>query len=180
MPANLLARCLAGCVVALVLCPVLTFAAPGDLLLTIQDPTQTQGAGGFGGDIAAAGNRVVVGAYCANNWAGAAYLFDTTSGSLLQTFQNPGVLTGENNFGCSVAIVGNSVVVGDQQANYGVGAAYVFDATSASLLHTLLDPRGGTSYAYYFGRYVAPSGNNVLVNSHPVVRCPSSTRRADR
>ena len=103
----------------------------------------------------------MVGDYRTNNYAGVAYLFNTTSGSLLQTYQNPG---NGDNFGSIVALVGNIVVVGDQEANGGEGAAYLFDATSGSVLHTLQDPQGGP-YAYTFGRYVMPSNNGLLVSA---------------
>ncbi len=115
----------------------------------------------FGFCIAAAGNNIAAADYRAGNYAGVAYLFNSTSGSLLQTFQNPG---SGNNFGSSVAVVGNSVVVGDQQANGGEGAAYLFDSTSGSLVHTLQDPQGGP-YDYHFGRYVVPSSKGLLVSA---------------
>ena len=64
-------------------------------------------------------------------------------------------------FGYSVAICGNTVVVGAQGAGGGdPGAAYIFDAGTGALLFTLADPRGGL-----VRRSVSISGTTVVVGA---------------
>jgi len=69
---------------------------------------------------------------------GQAYLFDMTTGDLLRTFDDPTVTTSDN-FGISVAIDGDNVVIGahgDNTRGNNVGQAHLFNATSGVLLHT--------------------------------------------
>src|SRR5262249_31011838 len=60
--------------------------------------------------------------------AGAAYLFDATTGTYLRSFDNPVPAAGDA-FGVSVALAGDRAVVGAFQNNpaSGAGAAYLFD-----------------------------------------------------
>ena len=74
-------------------------------------------------------------------------------------------------FGSSVAVDGNRVVVGvsyeDDAGGTESGKAYIFDATTGSLLHTLHNPNAyGTSVDDYFGISVAISGNLAVVGAH--------------
>ena len=47
------------------------------------------------------------------------------------------------------------------------GKAYIFDATTGSLLHTLHNPNAySTSDTDYFGQSVAITGNRVVVGAH--------------
>jgi hypothetical protein len=156
-----------GVLVAIASLPASTFAAPGDLLLTFHDPIQSAD-NIFGWSVAGVGSNVLVGNYGANNYTGAAYLFDGATGALLKTFQEP-VPSFGNEFGTSVAAVGNNVLIGSPWAGNPVnddGAAYLFDATSGSLLQAFQNPHSSASH---FGRYVAPSGNDVLVGAPSMV-----------
>jgi len=91
----------------------------------------------FGNRISISGDNVLVGAGPDNTSAinaGAAYLFNAISGTLLQTFLNP---TPEafDQFGSSVSISGNNVLVGangDNTGATGAGAAYLLNATNTS------------------------------------------------
>ena len=130
----------------------------------------------FGQSVAISGNRVVVGAYCEGDaggtYSGKAYIFDATTGSLLHTLHNPNAYgTSDNDyFGTSVAISGNLAVVGaycegDAGGTYS-GKAYIFDATTGSLLHTLSNPNAyGTSADDIFGFSVAISGNYAIIGA---------------
>src|SRR6266699_3584398 len=57
-------------------------------LVRIQDPSSSAGDL-FGWSVAAAGDNILVGAPGVNNGAGAAYLFDGTTGTLIGTYQKP-------------------------------------------------------------------------------------------
>jgi outer membrane protein assembly factor BamB len=147
-------------------------ATTGNLLWTLNNPTPvTLDDGSFGIAVAVSGNTVVVGAYCNDlgaNGAGSAYIYDATTGILLETLHNP---TPESfdRFGCSVAVSGNTVVVGASSDNTGAtdtGAAYIYDAITGSLLWTLNNPTPVDKD--YFGNSVAVSGNTVVVGAdHP-------------
>ncbi len=140
----------------------------GVLVATLENPSPTDSSDFFGYSVAISGNTVVVGAYKDNGGAtdaGAVYIFDATTGSLLWTLSKPTPVAYDY-FGISVGISGNTVVVGVDQDDTGAtdaGAAYVFDATTGSLLRTLSKP---TPVAYdYFGASVAVSGDMVVVGA---------------
>jgi hypothetical protein len=135
-------------------------ATTGNLLRTLANPTP--GAyDSFGSSVAVYGNRVVVGAWQDSQkdiCDGAVYIFDTATGSLLHTLADPTPI-GDGYFGSSVAILGNTVVVGAR----GTGTAYVFDANSGNLLRTLINPN--PEHSYDFGCSAAIDGNTILVGA---------------
>jgi hypothetical protein len=142
-------------------------AATGELQWTLNNPTP-QSQDEFGLGVAVSGSTVVVGAWEDNTdaeFAGSAYLFDATTGSLLHTLNNP---TPEYHdyFGCSVAVSGSTVVIGANYDNTGAtdaGSAYVFDAATGNLLCTLNNPTPEASD--FFANGVAVSGGRVLVGA---------------
>jgi hypothetical protein len=71
-------------------------------------------------------------------------------GDLLQTFVNPGAAR----FGYAVASVGDKVVVGAPNSS----AAFIFDASTGNLLHSL----GG---GYFFGFSVGQAGDRAVVGA---------------
>ena len=146
-------------------------AATGTLLQTFNDPTPT-GADLFGTSVAIDGGNVLVGARNdATNGPGAgqAHLFDATTGTLLQTFDDPTPTSGDE-FGTSVAIDGNNVLIGarlDDSNGTNVGQAHLFDAATGTLLQTFDDPTptGLAGNGDGFGHSVAIDGNNVLIGA---------------
>ena len=70
----------------------------------------------FGGSVALSGNSALIGAYGDNSSTGAAYLFDVTTGGLLQSFINPSPDPNDQ-FGVSVALSGNSALIGAYRDN---------------------------------------------------------------
>jgi len=143
-------------------------ATTGNLLRTFDDPTVTT-SDGFGSSVSISGNLVLVGAHFDDTNGlnvGQAHLFDATTGALLRTFDDPTVTTNDN-FGRSVSIDGNNVLVGangDDTNGVNVGQAYLFDATTGLLLHTFDDPT--VTSIDQFGISVSISGNNVLVGAN--------------
>ena len=74
-------------------------------------------------------------------------------------------------FGYSVSVDGNRIIVSavyeDDASGANSGKAYIFDATTGSLLHTLHNPNAyGTSADDYFGRAVAISGNLAVIEAY--------------
>jgi hypothetical protein len=94
----------------------------------------------FGVAVAIDGNLALVGAFGddtngAN--AGAAYLFDISTGAQLAKILAPDGATGDV-FGISVALEGNTAVIGASGANGGSGAVYVFTIPEPASLVVLV------------------------------------------
>ena len=138
-----------------------------DLLQTFINPTPADDDI-FGHSVSVSGDNVLVGAPLDNtgaNDAGAAYLFNTTTGTLLQTFTSP-IPANNDQFGGSVSLSGDKALVGAQFDNTGAinaGAAYLFNATTGTLLQTFTSPTPSTTDT--FGGSVSVSGDNVLVGT---------------
>jgi hypothetical protein len=142
-------------------------ATTGNLLRTLTDPAGIPDDM-FVTSVAISGNTVAVGALGANmgaRSAGAVYVFDATTDNLLCTLADPKSVVSDD-FGYSVAISGNTVIVGSPYDDTGAtdaGTAYLFDATTGNLLHTLANPNPAANDN--FGNSVAISGNTIAVGA---------------
>ena len=129
--------------------------------LTTSDP----GSLHFGNSVAVSGNIAIVGAFASTNVAlndGSAYIFDVTTGNeLFKLTASDG--TARDYFGTSVAISGNTAVVGAYIDNSQTGSAYVFDVTTGNELFKLTASDGATGD--HFGNSVAVSGNSALIGA---------------
>ena len=153
--------------------------------------TPSDGAAGerFGSSVAISGDTVVVGADEANLGSnsyhiqqGAAYVFTMPVTGWADMTQTAKLIasdyTDAAEFGTSVAISGNTIVVGAQQAmvgaNEGQGAAYVFampntgwaDATQTAKLSASDGAARNGGWEEYFGHAVAISGGTVVVGAY--------------
>ncbi len=151
----------------------------GSLLQTFQ-PTST-GFGDFGWSVQLSGGRAIIGEPFydgpLNSQIGRAYLFDTATGGLVHTLENPAESSFDE-FGRSVGIAGNRIVVGapgyrvfypDPAFPGGgywetVGRGYLFDAASGQLQLTFetsefnqFDDEGN------LGASVGISGDRILL-----------------
>ena len=152
----------------------------GALLQTLNNPNAygTSGGDNFSYTVDISGTKCIVGAYYEYKIGGGlnpgkAYIFDVTTGALLQTLNNPNAYSTSvgDQFGSSVAISGNKCIVGaqpeDDSGGTDSGKAYIFDVTTGSLLQTLNNPNAyGTSASDYFGSRVAISGNYCIVGAY--------------
>jgi hypothetical protein len=142
------------------------FDGSGGLVLTIPNPSPATGDE-FGAAVAAVGSNLLVGARSKDAGAldaGAAYLFDGTSGALLQMFSNPTPAV-RDLFGYSVAAVGSNILVGAPNHDAGAsntGAAYLFTA-AGTLLQTFQKPLGIANDQ--LGWSVAALGGNAVVGA---------------
>src|SRR6185369_16493976 len=97
--------------------------------------------------------------------AGAAYLFDATTGTLLRTFTNP--TPGANDqFGSEIALFGNRALIAapfDDAGATDSGAVYLYDTTTGALLRTFTNPTPAMSDT--FGTSVALSDTLALVGA---------------
>lgn len=142
-------------------------ASTGELVTSI--PSPSVGRDDFGSAVAIDGDLVVVGAPLADSVeldTGLAWVFDALTGERLAILQNPVPDRGAN-FGASVAIDGDLVVVGawrdDASGLTDSGSVHVFEARTGAFVATILDP---DPVAFgQFGLSVALDGNEVLVGS---------------
>ncbi|UEM07303.1 hypothetical protein JL101_032990 (plasmid) [Skermanella rosea] len=152
-------------------------AETGALRQTLTIPTDQDY---FAYDVAISGNRVAAGSPNEGG-TGRAYLFNAGSGDLLRTIDHPAPDPGyvpilPGNFGSSVAITEDRIVIGDIQSSIaalsGAGSVFVFDAEGDDLLEILTetDPRGGN----YFGDDVAAVGDAVVTSATNTQQGPTS------
>ena len=149
---------------------------PAIPVLTLHNPSPAEYAD-FGHAVAVAGNRVVVGQVSpvsdddGPTDAGSAYLYHLGGATPMvpvAKLKNPTPPT-DDEFGLSVAVSGNLVVVGalaDDTGAVNAGAACVFDMGSATptVPVAVLHSPNPTAYGY-FGGSVAVSGNRVAVGA---------------
>lgn len=144
----------------------------GALTQTISSPTPNDGDS-FGFPVEADGNSVLIGSSRADSEvpnSGVVYLYDASSGELLQKFDNPTPDPREDTrdaFSASVAIDGNYVVIGavfdDDAGAENSGAAYLFNASTGELLQTFYNPTPNPGES--FGIPVDIDGNNLVIGS---------------
>jgi subtilisin family serine protease len=142
-------------------------AATGATIVSLHHPAAAA-FDNFGVAVAIDGDLALVGApYHTGTLLeeGAAYLFDATTGALLQTFTSPTpYLRGW--FGFGVAFAGGKPVVGapyDDLLAVNAGAAYMFDPTTGALLHTFTNPTPAIDEA--FGATLAGLGTRLVVGA---------------
>ena len=134
---------------------------------TFDDPTVTV-TDRFGFSVTQDGNHILIGAPGDNgngHDVGQAYLLETTTGSLVHTFDDPTV-TDSDLFGGAVALDGNHVLIAasiDDTNGTNVGQTHLFEANTGVLLHTFDDPTPTDSD--FFGRAVALHGNRAAVGA---------------
>lgn len=125
----------------------------------------------FGYDLAVDGDWAVVGAYGDdrdNPVGGAAYVFERTAGGWVerQKLISPGLGYGE--FGASVDLDGDRLIVGHIVGLFAPGAAYVYARTAQTwTLEAELtgDRPGGDAAGDFFGSDVALDGDRALVGA---------------
>lgn len=116
----------------------------------------------FGCDMDISGDYLLVGAYGESkntyDYSGAAYLIQASTGTVLQTFQNPNPFGTEDGdyFGWRVAVNDTYSAIGTPQEDYsggtGSGKTYIFKNSDGSLFKTLNNPNPvGTETTDLFG-----------------------------
>jgi len=122
----------------------------------------------FGYSVAISGNTALVGAWLDDDGginSGSAYLFDVTTGNQLAKLTAPDAAMFDE-FGGSVAISGNTALVGaqwDDDGDSDSGSAYLFDVTTGNQLAKLTP--SDTTAGDRFGNSVAISGTTALVGA---------------
>ena len=142
------------------------FEPNGTLLQSFYNSTPL---GHFGvGCVAGMGDNVLIGVPH-GDWGGGAgadvvYLFDSSTGDLLRTFNNPMPIPRGDYFGYSITTVGDNVIIGalDNDADgYMAGIVHLFNGSTGDLLHTFHSPNPIASGK--FGWDVATFGDDILI-----------------
>ena len=137
-----------------------------------QELTAADGASGdeFGNTVAVSGNTAIIGAPYKNSYQGAAYVF-TCSGTPCTWTQQQELTAADGAsddvFGYSVAVSGNTVVIGAIGNNFSQGAAYVFTCSGTPCTWTQqqeLTAADGAS-GEVFGIRVAVSGETAIIGA---------------
>jgi hypothetical protein len=153
----------------------------GALVHTLNNPNAfgTSASDSFGWSVAISSNYAIVGAYqednTGNNDSGKAYIFNVTTGALLNTLDNSG---DGDQFGWSVAISDDYAVVGarfDDTGGTNSGKAYIYKndrSTITNLLNTPLTfASTGIGYTQFSSTnaFVVPSGTTSEQRPSPEV-----------
>jgi hypothetical protein len=130
---------------------------------------QTGAPSGFGHLIYVDGGMVYVGATGSNNRTGSVMIFDCSSGtncSWLSTLLPVDAAMGDE-FGSYIATLNNTLFVGAQRKNQGVGAVYLFDCSdlTACTQTQLLVPADGEPGDGWFGWMFAVTEEFLAVGS---------------
>lgn len=103
---------------------------------------------------------------------GVIYIYNVTTGELLWSILSPRQDDQRHAFGKTVSINDNNkIIVGAPKAKIDgqswVGEAYIYDAVTGNLLHTLYNPSPYDSYGY-FGVSVDISNTHIVIGAHYV------------
>ncbi len=142
----------------------------GELLQTFNNPNPKIDSS-FGASVAVVGDKVLIGAPGSLNGEagtqpGFAYLFESSTGELLQTFSNPN--PGIDDFGRSLLWtgIGRDILIGapgDDTRGSDTGGAFLFDGITGAVLQSYTYPNPRNSDR--FGESLAIIGTDVLVGT---------------
>ncbi|KPA10359.1 PKD domain-containing protein [Candidatus Magnetomorum sp. HK-1] len=119
----------------------------------------------FGCSVSISGNTAIIGAY--NDYSkGAAYIFvKTTNGWEQKAKLTSGDIANSDQFGWSVAIDGNTAIIGAKNKDSKKGAAYIFDKVGNDWKQIKKLPDNGKDNSY-FGSSVSISGDTFIVGAY--------------
>ena len=118
----------------------------------------------FGYRVAIDGNTCVIGAYGTNSFAGSAYFYTSDASG---TWNQVAALSGEESsggFGYSVAIDGNTCVIGADGTNSYAGSAYVYSLDASGIWNQVAELSGEESWDQ-FGTSVAIDGDTCVIGA---------------
>jgi hypothetical protein len=121
----------------------------------------------FGCSVAIDNNTIVIGAYRDDNFTGSAYVFTRTGPSWVfqQKITASDAQSGDN-FGYSVAIDNNTIIIGAPNWRTPIGSAYVFTRSEQFWSQQAVLWASDPAYRGHFGFSVALDGNSVVVGAY--------------
>jgi hypothetical protein len=143
------------------------FLRSGSSWIQQQKLTASDGApdDSFGGSVALSGDTAIVGARGKASNTGAAYVFTRSGSSWTQQQTLTATGVSEDYFGTSVALSGDTAIVGAPDKASDTGAAYVFTRSGSSWTQQQRLTSGINTAGGNFGSSVAVSGDTVVVGS---------------
>ena len=121
----------------------------------------------FGWSVAIDGDTVVVGASGDDNNSGAAYIYTRNNGTWTEQKKlKAGDAASGDYFGFSVAIDGNTVVVGAYGDDNNSGAVYIYTRNDCTWRHSVKFKASDGDRSDYFGWSVAIDGDTLVVGAH--------------
>ena len=145
------------------------YADLGDQLFKLL-PDDSATGDNFGISVALSGATAIVGAWYDNDngsESGSAYLFDTITGTQIAKLLPKDGAAGDF-FGISVAISGNTAIVGawgDDDNGADSGSAYLFDTTTGRQLFKLLPDDGAATDLFGISVAISPDGLGAIVGA---------------
>ncbi len=124
----------------------------------------------LGASVSVSGNRVLAGAHFNDDNgldSGSAYLFEKNGGTWTETLLLASDGNNSDNFGKSVSISGDRIVVGsesDDDNGPDSGSAYIYDWDGSTWIETKLTASDGASFDKY-GASVSVSGNRIAIGA---------------
>jgi len=147
-------------------------SSTGSLLQTFESPNP-ESDGYFGRKVSVYGNYCLITAPGEDaqtiSASGRAYLFQISTGSLLQTFESPNPESG-GNFGTSASMYGDYCLISGPETvsgNTAAGRAYLFQASTGSLLQTFESPNLTAGFMTWFFGYSVYVYDNYCVIGAP-------------
>jgi len=144
----------------------------------IDNPNDYSGANSdeFGKSIAIGNNYMVAGADLEDDAGGSAsgkaYVFNTSTGALTYTLDNPNGhdTTAGDRYGFAVAVSDNHIVVSapyeDDANGVSQGKVYVYNPSTGALVRTIDNPSSSYLRGDQFGWALAIDGSTLLVGAH--------------
>jgi hypothetical protein len=127
----------------------------------------------FGYSVAVSGDTAVIGAYLEDtggSYAGAAYVFTRSGGAWVEQAKLMASDAQTNNqFGVSVAVSGDTAVIGAYREDTGgsdAGAAYVFTRSGGAWVEQAKLLASDAQSSDYFGYSVAVSGDTAVIGAY--------------
>ena len=118
----------------------------------------------FGRSVDIDGNTAIIGAHNKDSGNGAAYIFEKINNAWKQIKKFPSNSKSKTNFGYSVSITGDTVIVGASSINNNTGAAYIYERNN-NWKETTLFARDGANNDY-FGGSVSILGNKAIIGAY--------------
>ena len=153
------------------------FAANLSHTLDNPNPYGTSASDYFGYSVSISDSYAIVGAYledeAGGDRSGKAYIFNSSTGALLHTLNNPNPYgtSASDYFGYAVAISNSYAIVGtyqeDDAGGLNSGKAYIYNPSTGALVHTLANPTAyGTSANDRFGYSLSISDSYAIVGAY--------------
>ena len=120
----------------------------------------------FGSSVAIDGSTCVIGAPGTNSYSGSAYIFTNTGGTWSQVAELTATdATSEDQFGISVAIDGDTCVIGSAGTNSETGSAFVFTKSGGTWSQVAELTASDAASGDAFGISVAIDGDTCVIGA---------------